>query len=92
MGDTMSTLDPFSAPHLVDADTCLSQRSAVLRRLWSRAAAWLETCARYRAAAALYEELSRLSDAELARRGLDRASLARDAVAVRDADVRQQAD
>ena len=41
-------------------------------------AAWLTTCRDYYAAAMLYEELSRLSDAELARRCLDRATLARD--------------
>jgi hypothetical protein len=40
--------------------------------------AWLATCRDYYAAAMLYEELSRLSDTELARRGLDRASLAKD--------------
>jgi hypothetical protein len=35
-------------------------------------------CADYYAAAALYERLSGLSDAELHRRGLSRATLARD--------------
>ena len=34
------------------------------------------TCADYYAAAALYEELAALSDAELRRRGLSRATLA----------------
>jgi hypothetical protein len=42
---------------------------------------WVETAANYYAAAGLYENLSRLSDAELARRGLSRASLGRDVVA-----------
>jgi hypothetical protein len=41
-------------------------------------AAWLATCADYHAAAGMYEELSRLSDAELKRRGLSRDTLARD--------------
>lgn len=41
-------------------------------------AAWLATCADYYAAAALYDQLSRLSDAELQRRGLSRDTLARD--------------
>jgi hypothetical protein len=40
-------------------------------------ATWCETCADYYEAAALYEELSALSDAELQRRGLSRATLAR---------------
>jgi len=39
--------------------------------------AWVATCADYYAAAAMYEQLSRLSNAELERRGLNRASLAR---------------
>jgi hypothetical protein len=38
----------------------------------------VETCADYYAAAAAYEQLSRLSDAELHRRGLARDTLARD--------------
>jgi hypothetical protein len=39
---------------------------------------WVETCIEYYEAAAMYEDLSRLSDAELRRRGLSRDSLARD--------------
>jgi hypothetical protein len=39
---------------------------------------WANTCADYYAAAAMYEQLSALSDAELARRGLSRATLAHD--------------
>ena len=41
-------------------------------------AAWIETCAAYYEAAALYDQLSGLSDAELHRRGLSRETLARD--------------
>jgi hypothetical protein len=37
---------------------------------------WMATCASYYAAAGLYERLSKLSDAELRRRGLSRDSLA----------------
>ena len=51
-----------------------SRLSAVRARI----AGWIATCAAYYAAAATYEEQSRLSDAELARRGLDRATLARE--------------
>jgi len=43
-----------------------------------RIATWAEVCADYYAAAAMYEQLSVLSDAELTRRGLSRATLARD--------------
>jgi hypothetical protein len=44
---------------------------------------YVERAARYYAAAAIYEQLSRLSDAELRRRGLSRHTLARDVVAAR---------
>ena len=40
-------------------------------------AAWIEICAAYYRAAALYDQLSGLSDAELHRRGLSRETLAR---------------
>jgi len=39
---------------------------------------WINTCADYWAAAATYEQLSRLSDADLHHRGLSRTDLARD--------------
>ena len=39
---------------------------------------WVETCADYYAAAAMYEQLSGLSDAELMHRGLSRGTLAHD--------------
>ena len=41
-------------------------------------AIFVETCADYYGAAALYEQLSALSDAELQQRGLSRATLAQD--------------
>ena len=49
-----------------------------LRSLRARFAAWARSCADYYAAAWAYEELSRLSDAQLRRRGLSRDILARD--------------
>ena len=49
---------------------------AHLGALRSHLAAWVGTCADYYQAAALYDDLSRLSDAELGRRGLSRATLA----------------
>jgi hypothetical protein len=39
---------------------------------------WVQTCADYWGAAATYEQLSRLSDAELHSRRLSRMNLARD--------------
>ena len=44
--------------------------------LAQRIADWITTAADYYEAAAMYEQLSRLSDAELTRRGLSRATLA----------------
>ena len=51
---------------------------ARLGALRTHLAAWVGTCADYYEAAALYDALSRLSDAELGRRGLSRAALAWD--------------
>ncbi len=49
------------------------------RRAWlAWLRTWATTCADYYRAAALYEQLSALSDAELARHGLCRENLARD--------------
>jgi hypothetical protein len=39
---------------------------------------WADSCADYYAAATMYEQLSRLSNAELHKRGLSRDTLARD--------------
>ncbi len=50
----------------------------VISSLGTRIAGWITTAADYYAAAAVYEQLSELSDAELQRRGLSRATLARD--------------
>lgn len=49
-----------------------------VRPIAPRVSAWIETCVDYYAAAATYEQLSRLSDTELHRRGLARATLGRD--------------
>src|SRR5262245_15806297 len=43
-----------------------------------RIVTWADTCADYYAAAAIYKQLSALSDAELMRRGLSRETLAND--------------
>jgi hypothetical protein len=40
--------------------------------------AWVDSCADYWAAAALYDSLRKLSDSELRKRGLSRDTLARD--------------
>ena len=50
-----------------------------LASVGQRVSAWASACADYYSAAALYDELRGLSDAELRRRGLSRDTLARDA-------------
>lgn len=66
--------DAASAPSLAGA----------ARKVVQRVVQAIETCADYAAAAALYEHLSHLSDAELKRRGLSRESLGRDVCAACD--------
>jgi hypothetical protein len=50
-----------------------------LMSIGRRVSAWASACADYYSAAALYDELRGLSDAELRRRGLSRDTIARDA-------------
>ena len=56
----------------------------LLQAMSVRLMAWAKTCSDYYAAAALYDQLSALSEAELTRRGLSRATLARDVCAAYD--------
>jgi hypothetical protein len=53
---------------------------SALAAFWARVRVWFRACADYYAAAAMYEQLSGLSNAELERRGLSRETLARDIV------------
>jgi hypothetical protein len=58
--------------------TSLRSLGTRLSSLKVHLAAWVTTCADHYKAAALYEQLSGLSDAELHRRGLSRLTLGRD--------------
>jgi len=60
-------------------DAIALARNDRLAALAAYLANWCKTCADYYEAAVLYEELSALCDAELQRRGLSRAMLARHA-------------
>ena len=72
-------------PSPTDGDEAIGlSRNGRLGPLTAHLATWCETCADYYEAAALYEELSALSDAELQRRGLSRATLAGHVCAVCD--------
>jgi hypothetical protein len=92
MGDAMTTTyDPFLPPRSVVIGRA-SPKHGRYRRLRARVATWLRTCVDYYEAAALYEELNRLSDAELARRGLERPNLARDILKVCNRNSRSSTD
>ena len=69
----LATGDPLGMPR--------PSVGARLDALKSHLAAWAETCADYYQAAAHYDRLSGLCDAELRRRGLSRATLAQDVCA-----------
>ncbi|HEY1245655.1 MAG TPA: hypothetical protein VGF29_12595 [Hyphomicrobiaceae bacterium] len=71
-GQPLDTRRPSSGAHRGAPGSRLAEWAAE----WC--AAWGQTCADYCRAAALYEGLRRLSDAELNRRRLSRATLARD--------------
>jgi hypothetical protein len=58
----------------------LSSLSGPCKTLWCRLKEWTRVAVNHYRAAAAYEQLSRLSDAELRRRGLSRETLARDVV------------
>ena len=54
-----------------------SRKPGLIQRARERVRAWMEVRAASAADAALYQELSRLSDAELERRGIPRGELYR---------------
>jgi hypothetical protein len=75
----MTASSDFSPPGTVP-DFDQVKAGYTVRSLAAKVVAWIDTCADYWAAASLYEQMSKLSDAELNRRGLSRATLAMDIV------------
>jgi hypothetical protein len=73
----MTHQDAFAAEALSSGEPA-APLSQWVQSIARRLAAWVETCADYWVTAAIYEQLSNLSDAELARRGLSRVTLAQD--------------
>ena len=73
----MNMQEKFVASELMFSARPRPQQSA-WRALCQGLAKWVKNCADSYAAAAAYEELSRLSDAELGHRGLSRDVIARD--------------
>ena len=74
----MAMYAQHSVIETVPSSTSATSLFSSIKSLTERIAAWIETCADYYAAAALYDGLRRLSDAELHKRGLSRETLARD--------------
>lgn len=67
-----------AAAHSVTAGDVGASLASGLKSLCQRVAAFATACADNYAAAALYDQLRGLSDAELGNRGLSRDTLARD--------------
>jgi hypothetical protein len=65
------------AHETIEAETTRSLSSSA-KSIAEGFAAWVDSCADYWAAAALYDSLRRLSDSELQKRGLSRDTLAQD--------------
>src|SRR5262245_34840942 len=82
----MTFHDRFLATEALAAGEPRRTHSDWLRCVGRRIVTWADTCADHYAAAAIYEQLSALSDAELRRRGISRATLARDVRAGCDRD------
>jgi hypothetical protein len=74
----MDMHERFVGPDAMMPGAGASLRTLSFGSLLVRLAAWAKTCADYFAAAATYEDLSRLSDTQLRHRGLSRDILARD--------------
>ena len=68
----------FSGFDAVPSTETAASLSSSIKSLAQRVTTWANTCADYYAAAALYDQLNGLSNAELHRRGLSRDTLARD--------------
>ena len=70
----MMTMDQ----HLPRTSSVSSAKQSARASGWLALTAWIRACGDAYVASAIYEDLSRLSDAELQRRGLSRENLARD--------------
>jgi hypothetical protein len=73
----MAISEHFSGVDVSTTETTASLSSSI-KSLARFLVTWANSCADYYAAASMYEQLSRLSNAELHKRGLSRDTLARD--------------
>lgn len=74
----MNKHETFCPPEVESFGATASARTSWLGSVRARLFAWVMTCADNYAAAAAYDDLSRLSDTQLSHRGLSRDILARD--------------
>jgi hypothetical protein len=74
----MAVTEYLSGIDAVPPTETAASLSSSFKSLAQRVRMWANSCADYYAAAAMYEQLSRLSNAELHKRGLSRDTLARD--------------
>ena len=74
----MNMHERFATTELMVSGAGAPSRPSWLGLLRVRLASWVRTCADHYAAAAAYDDLSRLSDTQLKHRGLSRDILARD--------------
>jgi len=74
----MNMHERFAAPEGTMASAGASRGPSWLRLMATHLAVWAKTCADSYAAAAIYDDLSRLSDTQLKHRGLSRDILVRD--------------
>jgi len=77
-GTPMNMHERFAATELMVSSAGEPSQPSWLGLLGVRLASWVRTCADHYAAAAAYDDLSRLSDTQLEHRGLSRDILARD--------------
>jgi hypothetical protein len=74
----MAISEHVSSVEAVSPSKTAASLSSSIKNLAWRVKMWANTCADYYAAAAMYEHLNGLSNAELHRRGLSRDTLAQD--------------
>ena len=76
LGAALSLLTMTAAAYAQSPAAPAGRRSCRFKSIGQRLVAWAKTCVDQWEAAAMYEQLSALSDVELGRRGLSRAGLA----------------
>jgi hypothetical protein len=74
----MTAQETFFTTDTAPSSTVAASLSDWIRQAGTQIGTWMNSCADYYAAAAMYEQLYKLSDAELERRGFNRATLGRD--------------